>query len=96
MADGQKSMIPSATDEELLQQARIARLSHSPAAAAMNLRMNIDVDVRDVLASIRVPIRQMQSASSPPFYSPTSSTRRHAPLSLATAPGVSSCSNTTR
>jgi pimeloyl-ACP methyl ester carboxylesterase len=40
MAEGSKPIIPSATDEELLQQARIARLSHSPAAAAMNLRMN--------------------------------------------------------
>ena len=62
MAEGTKSLIPSATDEELLQQARIARLSHSPAAAALNLRMNIDVDVRDVLPSIRVPTLVMYRA----------------------------------
>jgi class 3 adenylate cyclase/pimeloyl-ACP methyl ester carboxylesterase len=55
MAASLKSVIPSATDGELLEQARISRLSHSPAAAAMYLRMNIDVDVRDILPSIGVP-----------------------------------------
>ena len=62
MAEGSRGMMPSATDEELLQQVRIARLSHSPAAARMNLRMNIDVDVRDVLPSIRVPTLVMYRA----------------------------------
>jgi class 3 adenylate cyclase/pimeloyl-ACP methyl ester carboxylesterase len=62
MAEGSKSVIPSATDEELLQQARISRLSHSPAAAAMYMRANLDVDVRDVLPSIRVPTLVMYRA----------------------------------
>jgi class 3 adenylate cyclase/pimeloyl-ACP methyl ester carboxylesterase len=62
MAEGSKSVIPSATDEELLQQARISRLSHSPAAAAMYMRMSLDVDVRDVLPSIRVPTLVMYRA----------------------------------
>jgi pimeloyl-ACP methyl ester carboxylesterase len=35
--------------------ARGIRLSHSPGAAAAYLRANLDLDVRDVLPSIRVP-----------------------------------------
>jgi len=55
MAESQKSAIPSATEEELHEMARIARLSHSPGAASAYLQMSIDSDVRDVLPSIRVP-----------------------------------------
>ena len=46
---------PSATDDERRQTARVARLSVSPGAAAAYVRMNIDVDVCDLLPSIRVP-----------------------------------------
>ena len=55
MAENVKGTIPSATDEERRQWARIARLSHSPGTAAAYVRANLDVDVRDVLPSIRVP-----------------------------------------
>ena len=46
---------PSATDDELRTAARIFRLSVSPGAAAAYIRMNIDVDVCDLLPLIRVP-----------------------------------------
>jgi len=46
---------PSATDEELRTAARVFRLSVSPGAAAAYIRMNIDVDVSDLLPLIRVP-----------------------------------------
>ena len=46
---------PSATGEELESIARAFRLSVSPGAAAAYIRMNIDVDVCDVLPLIRVP-----------------------------------------
>jgi class 3 adenylate cyclase len=55
MAEMVKKAMPSATEEELRHWARIARLSHSPSTAAAYLRANLDVDVRDVLPSIRVP-----------------------------------------
>ena len=40
---------PSAREDELQSKARIFRLSVSPGAAAAYIRMNIDVDVCDVL-----------------------------------------------
>ena len=46
---------PSATDEELRRAARLFRLSVSPGAAAAYILMNMDVDVCDLLPSIRVP-----------------------------------------
>jgi class 3 adenylate cyclase/pimeloyl-ACP methyl ester carboxylesterase len=46
---------PGAPDEERLAFSRIFRLSVSPGAAAAYLRMNLDVDVRDVLPLVRVP-----------------------------------------
>jgi len=46
---------PSASEEELESIARVFRLSVSPGAAAAYIRMNIDVDVCDVLPLIRVP-----------------------------------------
>jgi pimeloyl-ACP methyl ester carboxylesterase len=55
MVERQKPVIPSATPEELLQSARMSRLSHSPGAAAAYVRASLDLDVRDILPSIRVP-----------------------------------------
>lgn len=49
--------------EELVQEARRARLSHSPAAVAAYLLPNLDLDVRDVLPAIRVPTLVMYRAS---------------------------------
>jgi class 3 adenylate cyclase/pimeloyl-ACP methyl ester carboxylesterase len=49
------SMNPSASEEELQGIVRVFRLSVSPAAAAAYIRMNVDVDVCDVLPLIRVP-----------------------------------------
>jgi class 3 adenylate cyclase/pimeloyl-ACP methyl ester carboxylesterase len=46
---------PSPSEEELQSIARVFRLSVSPGAAAAYIRMNIDVDVCDVLPLIRVP-----------------------------------------
>ncbi|TML34210.1 MAG: adenylate/guanylate cyclase domain-containing protein [Actinobacteria bacterium] len=46
---------PSATEEERRSVARVFRLSVSPGAASAYIRMNIDVDVCDVLPLIRVP-----------------------------------------
>jgi pimeloyl-ACP methyl ester carboxylesterase len=62
MAETGKLGIPSATPEELLQTARMSRLSHSPGAAAAYLRASLDLDVRDVLPSIRVPSLVMYRA----------------------------------
>jgi pimeloyl-ACP methyl ester carboxylesterase len=65
MAEAQKRGIPSATEEELREWARIARLSHSPGTAASYLRALIDVDVREVLPLIRVPTLVMYRADMP-------------------------------
>jgi class 3 adenylate cyclase len=46
---------PSAPEEEVRSRARGFRLSVSPGAAAAYIRMNLDVDVCDVLPLIRVP-----------------------------------------
>jgi pimeloyl-ACP methyl ester carboxylesterase len=48
-------IMPSATETELRAWARIFRLSVSPGSMAAYWRMNVDVDVSDVLPSIRVP-----------------------------------------
>src|SRR6266566_660010 len=50
-----RPLIPSAPEEELQSIARAFRLSVSPGAAAAYIRMNIDVDVCDVLPLLRVP-----------------------------------------
>jgi class 3 adenylate cyclase len=55
MATTTKVATPSASHDELLRAARRARLSHSPAAVAAYLLPGLDLDVRDVLPSIRVP-----------------------------------------
>jgi hypothetical protein len=46
---------PSAPRDELSAFTRVFRLSVSPSAAAAYLRMNLDVDVRDVLPFVHVP-----------------------------------------
>jgi class 3 adenylate cyclase/pimeloyl-ACP methyl ester carboxylesterase len=50
-----KSSNPSSTEDELRGVARVFRLSVSPGAAAAYIRMNIEVDVCDLLPLIRVP-----------------------------------------
>ena len=50
-----KAIAPSATEEESRSSARVSRLSTSPGAWAAYSRMNLDVDVRDVLPIIGVP-----------------------------------------
>ncbi|HEU0304538.1 MAG TPA: adenylate/guanylate cyclase domain-containing protein [Gaiellaceae bacterium] len=59
---------PSATDDELRTSVRVSRLSSSPGAWAAYARMNLDVDVRDVLPTIGVPTLVMCriGASFPP------------------------------
>src|SRR5262245_22391202 len=52
-----------ASDDELEQEARRARLSHSPAAVAAYLLPNLDLDVRDVLRAIRIPALVMYRSS---------------------------------
>jgi class 3 adenylate cyclase len=51
---------PSATEEERRGFARVVRLSVSPGSAAAYLRMNLDVDISDVLPLIRVPTLVMR------------------------------------
>jgi class 3 adenylate cyclase len=51
---------PSATEEERRGFARVIRFSVSPGSWAAYLRMNLDVDVCDVLPLIRVPTLVMQ------------------------------------
>ena len=63
MAKLMKDMHPSESHDELVQGARRARLSHSPAAVAAYLLPNLDLDVRDVLPSIRVPTLVMYRAA---------------------------------
>jgi hypothetical protein len=55
MAEELKRGIPSTTEEELRDLVRIGRMSHSPGTMAAYLRAVLEVDVRDVLPSIRVP-----------------------------------------
>jgi len=58
---------PSATEEERRGFARVIRLSVSPGSAAAYLRMNLDVDIRDVLPLIRVPTLVMQRTEIEPL-----------------------------
>ncbi|MGN6431630.1 MAG: alpha/beta fold hydrolase [Gaiellaceae bacterium] len=51
---------PSATQEERQGFGRVIRLSVSPGAAAAYLRVNLDVDIRDVLPLTRVPTLVLQ------------------------------------
>jgi class 3 adenylate cyclase len=51
---------PNATEAERQGFARIMRLSVSPGAAAAYLRVNLDVDIQDVLPLIRVPTLVLQ------------------------------------
>ncbi len=53
--DMMKLVHPSATAEERRTSARVSRLGTSPGGWAAYTRMNHDVDVRDVLPTIRVP-----------------------------------------
>jgi class 3 adenylate cyclase len=46
---------PDASDEEVSGFARVSRLSVSPGAVAQYNRMNLDVDVSEVLPAVRVP-----------------------------------------
>jgi class 3 adenylate cyclase len=48
-------VVPSATEEEVRAFSRLVRISVSPGAMAAYMRMNRDLDVCDVLPSIRVP-----------------------------------------
>jgi pimeloyl-ACP methyl ester carboxylesterase len=57
---------PEASDAEISAFARVFRLSVSPGAAAHYMRMNADVDVSDVLTSIRVPTLIVHSAPPSP------------------------------
>jgi class 3 adenylate cyclase len=50
-----RPVVPSATEEELRAFGRVGRISVSPGAMAAYMRMNRDLDVCDVLPSIRVP-----------------------------------------
>ena len=62
---GIEARAPSRRDDEHFRQwwARFLRSSASPAAAAALLRMNSQVDIRDVLPSIRVPALILHSAN---------------------------------
>jgi class 3 adenylate cyclase len=59
-AEGFGRQSPSATEEERRSFARVTRLSVSPGSAAAYLRMNLDVDVCDVLPLVQVPTLVMQ------------------------------------
>jgi len=56
---------PSATEEERQGFGRVMRLSVSPGAAAVYLRLNMDVDISDVLPLIRVPTLVVQRTEIP-------------------------------
>jgi len=58
---------PSATEEERRSFARVIRLSVSPGSAAAYLRMNMDVDICDVLPLIHVPTLAMQRTEIEPL-----------------------------
>jgi class 3 adenylate cyclase len=52
---GAKDRAPSRTDEQIAEFVRVNRLSVSPGAQAAYQRMNLDIDVSEVLPTIRVP-----------------------------------------
>src|SRR5262249_2856230 len=65
MANTTKLAHPSASHDERMRAARRARHSHSPAAVAAYLLPTLDLDVRDVLPSIRVPTLVMYRSVPP-------------------------------
>src|SRR5262249_42063385 len=56
---------PSASEEEARSLARVLRVAVSPGAAVAYVRMNDEVDVCDVLPSIRVPTLVLQRVGAP-------------------------------
>ena len=62
---GIDARMPSRAHDERFRQwwARYLRMSASPAAAAALLRMNAEIDIRDILPSIRVPTLIMHSVN---------------------------------
>jgi pimeloyl-ACP methyl ester carboxylesterase/class 3 adenylate cyclase len=60
-------VLPDAADDEEQRRrfARFERLAASPGAAARSLELNLDIDVRDVLPLIRVPVLVMQTHGDP-------------------------------
>jgi class 3 adenylate cyclase/pimeloyl-ACP methyl ester carboxylesterase len=60
-----RSGCPSGTEEELATLARYLRIGGSPAAHVALARMNMGIDVRDVLRAIRVPALVLHCARDP-------------------------------
>jgi class 3 adenylate cyclase len=60
-------VVPEAPDEETLAFATMIRQSASPGAAAALRRMNMEIDVRSILPSIRVPTLVLNRADEEPF-----------------------------
>jgi class 3 adenylate cyclase/pimeloyl-ACP methyl ester carboxylesterase len=83
MTDWLKPVIPSASEGELRQQAELSRLSHSPGAALAYLQPNLDLDVRGVLAAIRVPTLVMYRAEA--GYTPMEKSGRYFAEHIPTA-----------
>ena len=54
-AERMRAVAPSATEEEVEAGARVSRLASSPGAWAAVARMNLEVDVREVLPTVGVP-----------------------------------------
>jgi class 3 adenylate cyclase len=64
MSETVRAMNPGITDAELPSVLRLLRLSVSPGSAAGYIRMNMDVDVCDVLPLVRVPAMVMHQGGS--------------------------------
>ena len=60
-------IVPDASDEETQALATMLRQSASPGAASALRRMNMEIDVRSVLPSIRVPTLVLNRAEEGPF-----------------------------
>ncbi len=65
LLEGIEAAAPSLDPAELNAFARVIRFSVSPGSAAAYRRMALDVDVRSVLPSVRVPVLVMSQAGSP-------------------------------
>jgi class 3 adenylate cyclase/pimeloyl-ACP methyl ester carboxylesterase len=88
LADHVRTASPGLGDDELKEFVRVLRLSVSPGSFASFWRLNLEVDVRDVLPSVRVPTLVMQRGDHPPVAAAEALAAAMPDARLVVLPGV--------